>query len=64
MGGKKKTKRNDCPEITIYDKIISFRKTREGNQMNGTCIECGRVFDLLNEKDLEEVKYGHDCEVA
>jgi hypothetical protein len=32
--------------------------------MNGKCVECGRVFDLMNEKDLEELKYGHDCEVA
>jgi hypothetical protein len=26
------------------------------------CIECGRVFDLLNELDAEEWSYGHDCE--
>jgi len=26
------------------------------------CIECGRVFDLLNELDAEEWAYGHDCE--
>jgi hypothetical protein len=32
--------------------------------MNGQCVECNRVFDLLNEKDLEELAYGHDCEVA
>ena len=30
--------------------------------MNTTCIECGRVFDLLNEEDAEELAYGHDCE--
>jgi hypothetical protein len=27
------------------------------------CVECGRVFDLLNEVDAEEWGYGHDCEV-
>ncbi len=26
------------------------------------CVECGRVFDLLNEIDAEEYAYGHDCE--
>ena len=26
------------------------------------CIECSRVFDLLNEIDAEEWSYGHDCE--
>lgn len=28
------------------------------------CVECGRVFDLLNETDASEWAYGHDCEVA
>jgi len=27
------------------------------------CVECGRVFNLLNEIDAEEWAYGHDCEV-
>ena len=26
------------------------------------CVECGRIFDLLNEADAEEWYYGHDCE--
>ena len=26
------------------------------------CPECGRSFDLLDEKDAEEFYYGHDCE--
>ncbi len=26
-----------------------------------TCIECGRVFDLLDETDANEWYYGHDC---
>ena len=28
-----------------------------------TCIECSRVFDLLDTNDAEEWFYGHDCEV-
>ena len=27
------------------------------------CIECERVFDLLDENDAGEWYYGHDCEV-
>jgi hypothetical protein len=30
--------------------------------MNAKCDECGRVFDLFNEQDAEELAYGHDCE--
>lgn len=26
------------------------------------CIECDRVFDLLNQLDADEWAYGHDCE--
>lgn len=26
------------------------------------CVECGRVFDLLDEDDAQEFHYGHDCE--
>lgn len=26
------------------------------------CLECGRIFDLLDETDAEEWAYGHDCE--
>lgn len=26
------------------------------------CVECGRVFDLLDEKEASEWFYGHDCE--
>lgn len=28
-----------------------------------TCPECGRVFDLSNPVDADELAYGHDCEV-
>lgn len=27
-----------------------------------TCQECGRVFDLLNESDANDLYGGHDCE--
>ena len=26
------------------------------------CVECDRVFDLLNQLDADEWAYGHDCE--
>ena len=26
------------------------------------CVECGRVFDMLNDVDAQEWAYGHDCE--
>lgn len=26
------------------------------------CVECGRIFDLLNPEDADELVYGHDCE--
>lgn len=29
---------------------------------SGKCEECGRVFDLLDDNDIEEWYYGHDCE--
>ena len=31
--------------------------------MRATCVECERVFDLLDEDDANEWYYGHDCEV-
>ena len=31
-------------------------------QGKAKCPECGRVFDLMNEKDAAEWYYGHDCE--
>jgi len=30
--------------------------------MSATCVECGRVFDLLS--DGAELAYGHDCETS
>lgn len=26
------------------------------------CVECRRIFDLLDENDANEWYYGHDCE--
>lgn len=31
-------------------------------QTKAKCVECERVFDLLDETDAEEWFYGHDCE--
>lgn len=31
-------------------------------QTKAKCVECGRVFDLLDEDDASEYYYGHDCE--
>lgn len=28
------------------------------------CVECNRVFDLLDENDANEWEYGHDCEIV
>jgi hypothetical protein len=32
-------------------------------QTHYSCIECERVFDLMDETDAQEWAYGHDCEV-
>jgi hypothetical protein len=32
------------------------------SQSMSQCLECGRVFDLTNERDAGEYHYGHDCE--
>lgn len=31
-------------------------------QSRARCVECGRVFDLLDEEEASEFYYGHDCE--
>jgi hypothetical protein len=31
-------------------------------QTRARCVECGRVFNLLNEEEAGEYYYGHDCE--
>ena len=31
-------------------------------QTKAKCVECERVFDLLDETDADEWFYGHDCE--
>jgi hypothetical protein len=35
---------------------------RKEQAMRKRCGECGRVFDLLDETDVAEWAYGHDCE--
>ena len=32
------------------------------NNIKRKCQECGRVFDMFDEIDIEEWNYGHDCE--
>ena len=55
-------------EWTIIDRYMLDKTTRKGQRVlmkimtKAKCIECGRVFDLLNELDAEEWSYGHDCE--
>lgn len=31
-------------------------------QTKAKCVECGRVFDLMDEEESGEYFYGHDCE--
>lgn len=33
-------------------------------QTRAKCVECGRVFDLLDEEEASEWFYGHDCEAT
>ena len=46
---------------------LSKTKQKRGNEMKistkAKCVECSRVFDLLNDNDAQEWAYGHDCEV-
>lgn len=39
------------------------RADRLARAFRRRCVECGRVFDLLAERDAEEWESGHDCEV-
>ena len=32
--------------------------------MSATCVECGRVFDLLDPHNADEIAHGHHCEVT
>ena len=31
--------------------------------MTRKCVECKRIFDMLDEVDAQEWAFGHDCEV-
>ena len=31
-------------------------------QTQAKCVECGRVFDLLDDEEASEYYNGHDCE--
>jgi len=59
--------------MAVKDTEISNREKREGGEnmnihigqqiaVTERCLECLRVFDLMNEKDANEFHYGHDCE--
>jgi hypothetical protein len=54
---------------------MNTTKTERRYEMNGIhigqrsiantterCLECLRVFDLMDETDAQEYYYGHDCE--
>ena len=45
-------------------KEISKSRIREimTSHENVICLECLRLFDLLNEEEANEWFYGHDCE--
>jgi DNA-directed RNA polymerase subunit RPC12/RpoP len=32
-------------------------------QTKAKCVDCSRIFDLMNEEEAGEWYYGHDCEV-
>jgi hypothetical protein len=59
------------PGVISYTCQVKKRKELDmSNQVLGpvigtkaTCIECNRVFNLLNEEDAGEYFFGHDCEV-
>jgi hypothetical protein len=36
--------------------------TENGEKMKAKCDECGRVFDLFDSQEAEELLSGHDCE--
>jgi len=41
-----------------------FIGQRYASNTNERCLECHRVFDLMDETDAQEFYYGHDCEDA
>lgn len=49
-------------EKDMADIIDDFVKGMVKARAKRMCVECGRVFDMLDEADAEEWNYGHDCE--
>jgi hypothetical protein len=47
--------------------LYEIHRKREGImitiQTKAKCVECARVFNLMDEDDAGEWYYGHDCEV-
>lgn len=35
---------------------------KNGEDMKAKCDECGRVFDLFDAQEADELLSGHDCE--
>ena len=46
-----------------YGNLGGEREGKMKTQTKAKCVECGRVFDLLDEEQAGEFYYGHDCEV-
>ena len=44
------------------DRLCKKTKAPRDRFDTATCIECDRVFNLLNETDAAEWAHGHDCE--
>ncbi len=50
-------------ERSIRDATFIDDDGRFYSLIDGTkCVECNRVFDLLNDEEAGEWAYGHDCE--
>lgn len=53
-----------------FDRAAKATGSRAGGRVSiriptkAKCIECGRVFNLLDEDDAGEWHYGHDCEAG
>ena len=47
-------------QAEVLDRELRLRRKAV---MMAKCNECERVFDLLNDHDIDDWYYGHDCEV-
>lgn len=44
--------------------LVRSHRAAQADQLEATCDECGRTFDLTDDDDAAEWNYGHDCEPA